>query len=50
MRCLKVLLLTYFEIATMAALLAFQAEQLDVIILEVGMGGRLDATNVIDWI
>ena len=40
--------LTYFEMATLAALLIFKAETLDVIILEVGMGGRLDATNLVD--
>jgi len=40
--------LTYFEITTLAAFLYFKAHALDVIILEVGMGGRLDATNVID--
>ncbi len=40
--------LTYFETATLAALLYFQASSLDVIVLEVGVGGRLDATNIID--
>ncbi len=40
--------LTYFEMATLAALLYFKSAQVDVIILEVGMGGRLDATNIID--
>lgn len=40
--------LTYFETATLAALLYFQQANLDVIILEVGIGGRLDATNIID--
>lgn len=40
--------LTYFEITTLAALLYFKQEKPDVIILEVGMGGRLDATNIID--
>ena len=40
--------LTYFEYGTLAALLVFSAAELDVWILEVGMGGRLDATNVID--
>lgn len=39
---------TYFEMATLAALLHFQSSDLDVIVLEVGMGGRLDATNIID--
>ena len=40
--------LTYFEITTLVALLYFKAQQPDVMILEVGLGGRLDATNVID--
>jgi dihydrofolate synthase/folylpolyglutamate synthase len=40
--------LSYFEMATLAALLYFQHQQVDVIILEVGLGGRLDATNIID--
>lgn len=40
--------LTYFETATLAALWHFAQLQLDVIILEVGLGGRLDATNIID--
>ena len=40
--------LTYYEYTTLAALLVLTAEQPDVIILEVGLGGRLDATNIID--
>lgn len=40
--------LTYFETATLAALLYFQASSLDIIVLEVGVGGRLDATNIIN--
>ncbi|QRN03763.1 bifunctional tetrahydrofolate synthase/dihydrofolate synthase [Legionella sp. MW5194] len=40
--------LTYFETATLAALYLFQQTPLDLIILEVGIGGRLDATNIID--
>ncbi len=40
--------LTYFEYGTLAALAVFAAADLDVWILEVGMGGRLDATNAID--
>jgi dihydrofolate synthase / folylpolyglutamate synthase len=40
--------LTYFEFATLAALLIFSDEPLDLVILEVGLGGRLDATNIID--
>lgn len=41
-------LLTYFEMVTLAALWHFKQSKLDVILLEVGMGGRLDATNCID--
>lgn len=40
--------LTYFEMTTLAALYYFKQCSLDVVILEVGMGGRLDATNIID--
>ncbi len=40
--------LTYFEYGTLAAFLVFAEADLDVWVLEVGMGGRLDATNVID--
>lgn len=40
--------LTFFEYATLAGLYLFKASQLDVILLEVGLGGRLDATNIID--
>lgn len=40
--------LTYFEFGTLAALLLFHRANLDVVILEVGMGGRLDATNIVD--
>ncbi|CAM5791176.1 hypothetical protein CCAE64S_02736 [Castellaniella caeni] len=40
--------LTYFEMTTLAALLIFQAARLDVVVLEVGLGGRLDAVNLID--
>ncbi|MBF7073122.1 bifunctional tetrahydrofolate synthase/dihydrofolate synthase [Glaciecola sp. MH2013] len=40
--------LTYFEFATLAGLHIFSRQALDVVILEVGLGGRLDATNVID--
>ncbi len=39
--------ITQFEITTAAALLAFAETPADVVILEVGLGGRLDATNVI---
>lgn len=40
--------LTYFEFGTLAALDIFSGQSLDVIILEVGLGGRLDAVNIID--
>ena len=40
--------LTYFEFATLGAWEVFAAEALDVIILEVGLGGRLDAVNIYD--
>lgn len=40
--------LTYFEIVTLAALWHFKQCALDLIILEVGLGGRQDATNIID--
>ncbi|MCE8540039.1 bifunctional folylpolyglutamate synthase/dihydrofolate synthase [Ruegeria pomeroyi] len=39
--------ITYFEITTCAALLAFARRPADYTLLEVGLGGRLDATNVI---
>ena len=40
--------LTFFEYNTLAALLVFEAAQLDAWVLEIGMGGRLDAVNVVD--
>ncbi len=40
--------LTYFEFGTLAALVHFSTTDLDAWILEVGMGGRLDATNAIE--
>jgi dihydrofolate synthase/folylpolyglutamate synthase len=40
--------ITYFEITTCAAILAFSETPADYTLLEVGLGGRLDATNVID--
>ena len=39
---------TQFEITTAAAFLAFAEHPADVLLLEVGLGGRLDATNVVD--
>lgn len=38
---------TYFEALTIIAFIAFQRAACDVVVLEVGMGGRLDATNVV---
>jgi dihydrofolate synthase/folylpolyglutamate synthase len=40
--------LTFFEFNTLAALLVFETANPDAIVLEVGMGGRLDAVNVVD--
>jgi dihydrofolate synthase/folylpolyglutamate synthase len=37
---------TYFEVLTAAALLYFQRREIDIAVLEAGLGGRLDATNV----
>ena len=39
--------ITFFEITTCAAFVAFASEPADVVLLETGLGGRLDATNVI---
>ena len=39
--------ITFFEITTCAALVAFASQPADVVLLETGLGGRLDATNVI---
>jgi len=39
--------LTYFEFTTLSALKLFQDAALDVVILEVGLGGRLDASNIV---
>jgi len=38
---------TYFETVTAMALLVFEEERVDMVVLEVGLGGRLDATNVV---
>ncbi len=40
--------LTYFEFATLAALLIFRERNVELAILEVGLGGRLDAVNIVD--
>ncbi len=39
---------TWFDVVTAAALLAFRAENVEWIVAEVGLGGRLDSTNVLD--
>lgn len=39
--------LTYFEVLTAAALVYFAKEKIDILVAEVGMGGRLDATNIL---
>ena len=40
--------LTYFEYGTLGALWLFAREKVDVAVLEVGLGGRLDAVNIVD--
>jgi dihydrofolate synthase / folylpolyglutamate synthase len=40
--------LTYFEFTTLAIMRLFASRELDAVILEVGLGGRLDAVNIID--
>jgi dihydrofolate synthase/folylpolyglutamate synthase len=40
--------LTYFEFAALAALLVFRSREVDIVVLEVGLGGRLDAVNIVD--
>src|SRR5574341_619324 len=40
--------LTYFEFGTLAAFWLFQKERIETAILEVGLGGRLDAVNIMD--
>lgn len=40
--------LTYFEFGTLAALCVFAAARVDAVVLEVGLGGRLDAVNAVD--
>lgn len=44
----KEISLTYYEFTTLAAFLILMDSKPDVIVLEVGLGGRLDATNIID--
>src|SRR5207302_6871283 len=40
--------LTYFEYGTLAALWLFARENIEAAVLEVGLGGRLDAVNIVD--
>ena len=40
--------LTFFEYGALAALIAFREAQVETMVLEVGLGGRLDATNILD--
>ena len=40
--------LTYFEVGTLAAFWLFERAKLDAVVLEVGLGGRLDAVNLVD--
>ena len=40
--------LTYFEFSTLAALIIFTNEKVDIAVLEIGLGGRLDSVNVVD--
>jgi dihydrofolate synthase/folylpolyglutamate synthase len=40
--------LTYFEFSTLAALLMFSEQKIDLAILEIGLGGRLDSVNVVE--
>lgn len=40
--------LTFFEHTTLAALVIFAGQALDLVVLEVGLGGRLDAVNIVD--
>lgn len=46
--CRRELSLTYFEFSTLVGLMLLEQAKLDVAILEVGLGGRLDAVNIID--
>lgn len=44
----RTVILTYFEFGTLAALSAFAKAEAEVLVLEIGLGGRLDAVNAID--
>lgn len=41
--------LTFFELLTLMALMIFSEESCDAIVMEAGIGGRLDATNILDY-
>lgn len=47
-QCRKEISLTYFEFGTLAAIALIYQAQVDIAILEVGLGGRLDAVNIMD--
>ena len=47
-RARKNIPLTYFEMTTLAAMLIFVESDIDIAIMEVGLGGRLDAVNIFD--
>lgn len=47
-QCRKEISLTYFEFGTLAAIALMFEAQVDIAILEVGLGGRLDAVNIMD--
>ncbi|MBA2654019.1 MAG: bifunctional tetrahydrofolate synthase/dihydrofolate synthase [Gammaproteobacteria bacterium] len=47
-RARQTVVLTFFEFTTLAALWIFKQAKLDALILEVGMGGRLDAVNIVE--
>jgi dihydrofolate synthase/folylpolyglutamate synthase len=44
----KKVAITFFEFSTLAAMLIFQKQEVDLALLEVGLGGRLDAVNIFD--
>ena len=44
----KPLAITFFEFTTLAALIIFKRTELDLVVLEVGLGGRLDAVNILN--
>jgi dihydrofolate synthase/folylpolyglutamate synthase len=48
MKARKNIPLTYFEVTTLAAMLIFVESDIDIAIMEVGLGGRLDAVNIFD--